>query len=323
VAGANTDASGNYTLSGLPEGGYIVKTCAHCTGLSYVDKYYNDAYSRQDADSVTVAPPGDTGGINFTMETPSLTVTRDLPPVVTPGTTFDVTITFSAPADDFTAIGLTDFAPTGWTVTVNTAWCTPTPMDCLATNNRADYIWGGPYTVGTSFTAVYQVTVPSDAADGTYDFTNGVLEYYLGYDGPYTDDVMGDYQVEVVKGAVIEGLTYEVKGVILGGVTITLDGDTFVVSDDGGFYQIIATTTGEHTVVASKDGFRSQTRTINITNIGGTYTLDFKAVYGLVPNAPNVSYVLACIHKWKFPPEGLGLTVSKVLSVIHAWKFPI
>ena len=52
--------------------------------------------------------------------------------------------------------------------------------------------------------------------------------------------------------------------------------------------------------------------------------MDFKGNNGLVPNAPNVSFVLTCINKWKYPPsDGTGLSISKILSIINAWKYPV
>jgi len=126
-------------------------------------------------------------------------VTRDLPDTVLPLETFKVTVTFTAPANDFNAIGLSEFAPAGWKVKVNAGWCTPAPMDCLASNNKAEIIWAGPYPAGASFTAVYQVTVPGGAANGCI-FNNGVLEYYLGAGvTPYKADITGKSEVEVIS----------------------------------------------------------------------------------------------------------------------------
>jgi hypothetical protein len=131
-------------------------------------------------------------------------------------------------------------------------------------------------------------------------------------------------QVTVVEGAKISGITYEANGARLGGVTITINGSTSVVSAGDGTYQIIATMTDNYTVIANKTGFRDQTQVIEITDLTVLYTLDFKGNNGLVPNTPNISYVLACINRWQFPPgDGTGLSLSKVLSVINAWKFPL
>lgn len=101
----------------------------------------------------------------------------------------------------------------------------------------------------------------------------------------------------MIIGAQISGTTYEADGSIPGGVTITIDGGASIVSAGNGTYQIIATTTGIHTITASKDGFRDQVQAIDISDIYIPYILDFKGNNGLVPNAPDLSYVLACIHK--------------------------
>ena len=97
---------------------------------------------------------------------------------------------------------------------------------------------------------------------------------------------------------VIQGTIYRANGASLGGVTLTLDGTTRVTSDANGTYQIIATTTGFHTIMASETGYRNQTQTIDVTDLTATYPLEFMGDNGLVPNAPNVSFVLACINKW-------------------------
>jgi len=122
-----------------------------------------------------------------------------VPAEVTQGQQFDVTVTFTSPADDFNAIGLTDFAPAGWTVTVDTAWTTPTAMTShTPTANEAVYIWSGPHDAGITFTATYKVKVPDDAALGTYTFPGGELEFYIAETGPFFNSIDAD-QVEVVE----------------------------------------------------------------------------------------------------------------------------
>jgi len=174
------------------------------------------------------------------------------------------------------------------------------------------------------WSSVAAPTVVSTASAYEMWYTEGVDEatepkLYALLDG--SDLALG--YASATTGASIEGHTYEVNGTILANVTVTMDGQDSVVSDGNGFYQITASTTGDHTLVASREGFKNQQQTIGIDALDQTYTLDFKAINGLVPNAPNLSYVLGCINKWKFPPEGFGLSLSKVLSVINAWKFPI
>lgn len=133
---------------------------------------------------------------------------RVLPDTVYPGQTFQVTVTFTSPADDFNAIGLADLAPAGWNVSVDMTECTPgadVDNHPSAKEEEADYIWFGGYDAGTEFTAVYNVTVPSDATPGTYSFIGGTLQYYIGsmviihYNPtwPTMENIAGDYQVVV------------------------------------------------------------------------------------------------------------------------------
>ena len=68
VSEGRTDSNGNYTIPGLPTGSYVVFACAECSGVNFVNEYYQDALSWQDADSVPVTALADTPGINFTLE---------------------------------------------------------------------------------------------------------------------------------------------------------------------------------------------------------------------------------------------------------------
>lgn len=94
------------------------------------------------------------------------------------------------------------------------------------------------------------------------------------------------------------------------------------VTDGSGNYILALPALGAYDVIASITGFRNETQAISVTEVT-TYTLDFVADHGLIPNAPNLSYVLACIHLWKFgaPPCQLGML--KVLAVINDWKNPV
>jgi len=128
---------------------------------------------------------------------------RVVPDAVHSGETFDVTVSFTAPVDKFNAVGLTDLAPDGWDVTVDEAWCTPNADAVLATGDKAEISWFGELDVGfdkdISFTALYKVTVPDDASAGIYAF-DGSVEYYVGEEGPYSEDITGGSEVEVVGG---------------------------------------------------------------------------------------------------------------------------
>jgi len=125
---------------------------------------------------------------------------RTLPPTVEREETFDVIVTFTAPEDKFNAIGLADLCPDGWDVTVNATWCTPTADAVLATGNRAQIGWFGEigkgFDKGTLFSALYKVTVPDYACAGSHTFS-GSLEYWVGSEGPYLENVTGDSEVDV------------------------------------------------------------------------------------------------------------------------------
>ena len=119
---------------------------------------------------------------------------RVLPGSVPRGGTFNVTVNFTAPANNFFLISLTDSAPAGWNVTVNTTWCTPVATSVTGTGNETQIVWAGPFNNGTFFTAVYKVAVPADAGEGYHTFA-GFLKYYFGADGPYRENITGDSQV--------------------------------------------------------------------------------------------------------------------------------
>jgi len=140
---------------------------------------------------------------------------RLLPDTVQGGETFNVRVTFSSPADNFNAIGLTDLCPDGWNVTLNGTWSTPNAGFVKATGNKAEIMWFGPYDSGTTLSALYKVTVPDDAELGIYAF-NGSLEYYLGTEGPFTENITGDSQVEVVGGGGIGVGVWWIVGIIVG-----------------------------------------------------------------------------------------------------------
>jgi hypothetical protein len=128
---------------------------------------------------------------------------RVLPGTVQRGQTFDVTVNFTAPADNFNGISLRDTAPDGWNVTVNEIWCDPYPDGAKVDGgNQAQLIWIGPYNNGTNFTALYKVTVPRGATLGNHNFTftypNYTLIYHIAGSSKIAEDIMGDSEVEVV-----------------------------------------------------------------------------------------------------------------------------
>ncbi len=74
VSGTYTDATGKYTLSGLPEGKVYLRTCVDCiqeegdSALPYVDEYYGDTLDCGSAQFVTVSAGETTSSIDFILE---------------------------------------------------------------------------------------------------------------------------------------------------------------------------------------------------------------------------------------------------------------
>ena len=128
--------------------------------------------------------------------------TRDLPDApVQRGETFDVIVTFTAPSDDFNAIGIIDNIPTGWDIQVDKTWCTPNADQANTVDNQAgnqsQFMWYGPYSSGESFTALYKVTVPAYAEFDTYLF-NGQLGYKIASSARIFKDIGGDSNTDVI-----------------------------------------------------------------------------------------------------------------------------
>jgi len=124
---------------------------------------------------------------------------RKLPDLVKAGDEFEITVTFTSPADGFHAIGLTEIVPADWSVTLDLEWNDPEATLARSPEpEKAEYIWEGPYPVGQEFTAVYKVKVPADAEPGTYTF-GGSLRYYIEpHPAPYyEEDIDGDITVTV------------------------------------------------------------------------------------------------------------------------------
>ena len=61
-ASASTDANGNYTVPGLPNGSY--KVHFRSNNADYINEWYNDKGDSNSADPVSVTAPNDTPGIN-------------------------------------------------------------------------------------------------------------------------------------------------------------------------------------------------------------------------------------------------------------------
>jgi len=143
------------------------------------------------------------GSCDWGTKTPDARPVRALPESATPGQEFQVTVTFTSPGDGFWNVGVRDSVPAGWSVSVDEGWCTP-PADFGRPAEQwtvapVEYAWMGflsHYSAGQEFTTVYRVRVPGDAQPGKYEF-GGVVEYYIGEDGPYEQEIGGDGEVRV------------------------------------------------------------------------------------------------------------------------------
>ena len=67
-AGATTNADGEYTISGLPVGSYVVEFSRNEGGGNYLAQYYGGKASRSEAQTVSVAAGGTTSGIDAEMQ---------------------------------------------------------------------------------------------------------------------------------------------------------------------------------------------------------------------------------------------------------------
>ena len=214
------------------------------------------------------------------------------------------------------AIGVPMAAPAVTSISPSSG---PTTGGISVTISGTGFVNGATVTIGsvaaTDVTFVSSTSITAITPAGTAGAQNVVVTN--------PDSQFGTLTGGFIYGARIKGTTYEANGAILGEVTLTVDATTQVTSATNGTYQLIVATTGSHTIVATETGYRSQTQTVNVTDLTVTYPLNFLGDNGLVPNTPDVSFVLACINKWKYPPtDGTALDISKVLSVINAWKFP-
>ena len=270
--------------------------------------------------------------------------TLRLPSMLYPGDTFEVLVNWTAPVNNFSAIGLTDLAPDGFQVEVNATWCSPNADEVNATGSKAEIAWFGPYDKGTNFTAKYKVTVPGTAAPGSHFFpynncSLSWLEYYFGGDGPYTSCTMGDSEVMVTGPGDIVGETRDVNANLLVNVTVALYKDSSEMGSDisAPNYSITVYVTGQYWLHATKDGFYEISMTnmtvlpdsyINLTTpelLATGYTFDFEGDYGLIPRTCDEAYAVKSVNLWLFPPTDhpeWGLSGWKAMDSVHAWLYP-
>jgi len=132
--------------------------------------------------------------------------TRSLPATVERGETFNVTVNFTSPADDFNGINLRDTAPDGWNVTIDAVlWCDPdADGGKVEGGNQVQLVWIGPYFLpeDENFTVMYKVTVPCGASLGNHsfsvDYPSDVMLRWHIENLVYLANITGDYVLEVI-----------------------------------------------------------------------------------------------------------------------------
>jgi hypothetical protein len=291
------------------------------------------------------APPGQEKTVDISLEVTSETtivVMRDLPPDALdmdaehPGDSFYVYVNFTAPRDNFNAIGLTDLAPAGWDVETDVSWCDPVASWTKGEGNKAEYAWSGEssgYNKNTTFSAKYLVTIPATASPGynywpNCNISEAWVEYWFGPVGPNKSCITGDWQKIVTVPGKVWGETRDVNADLL---TTTLvvcsenpaelgdepeDSDSSTAPD--AIYSEDVDDTGQYYLTASKycwfdlntsamPGTRNPWHDdyINFTTVellAAGYPMDFEGDYGLVPKACTMSYAMKSVNHCLFPP---------------------
>ena len=142
--------------------------------------------------------------------------------------------------------------------------------------------------------------------------------------------IVGDNLELWLDGIPISGVTRAVNCDLLGGALVELlDGEDVITSTTSdsidGSYTLTAPSAGDYQLRASKAGFKTETQPATV----GTepVDLDFCGEHGLIPNAPDVFYVMSCVGCWQFPENQplpcCGLDVFRIMGVVGAWQFPV
>jgi len=285
--------------------------------------------------------------INETLKSPNMLYSGD---------TFEVLVNWTAPINNFSAIGLTDLAPAGFEVEANKTWCSPTANETKSEGNKAEILWYGPYAKGTNFSAKYKLTVPGAAAPGShyfpyYNCSLSWLEYSFDDNGPYTSCTIGDREVVVTVPGDIVGETRDVNANELSAVIVTLCKNASEITSDTSTpnYTIMVNATGDYWLRGSKNGYITldtkwvanstvhpgtpgwnplypqyiNLTTLELLPVGCAF--EFVGDYGLVPTNCTLSYAMKSVNLWLYWPTDhpeRGLSGWKAMQSIYSWQLP-
>jgi hypothetical protein len=218
IANDYTDSNGDYAITGLSTGTYRVKACASCTGLSYVDEFYDNVFDFDfdNAMSVSVTAPDETPNIDFILDGGTISGTIYASDGTTPlaGVDLEINPDIGDPCDPFgvTTVGGDQKTNPDGTYTI----VVPPGTYYLRLNNQeANYIeewWAISGSVRECSLAETVTVLPGEAV---------------------TDK---DFQLE--PGAIISGTVYEMDGItpLIGTEEIAV----MVISGDPCGLQLIA-----------------------------------------------------------------------------------
>ena len=336
----------------------VLTVTANTSGLNVTPPLYTTSFDITAPGSIQVKT------VNVSLEVlapTTIDVVRNLPADALdmdaeyPGDTFDVWVNFTAPVDNFNAIGLTDLAPAGWAVQTDVAWCSPAASETKGEGNKAEYAWFGAFGKGTVFSAKYKVTIPATAANGwnywpNNDGTKAWAEYWFAADGPYTSNVTGEHEKMITVPGKIVGETRDVNADLLTTTLVVCDEQPLEIGDEpedsdsstapAALYKIDVDDTGQYWMEASKycyfplDTWSSDPLakpTPFLIDFGDTaklaagWVFDFEGDWGLVPKACTMSYAMKSVNHWLFQPTGhpeWQLSNWKAMESVHSWQFP-
>jgi len=286
---AVTDASGNYTISGLADGAYTVTPTL--AGYTFTPATANAAISGADVTGLDFTAAS-SGGITYSI---SGTVLGD----IQQGVTVSVDATHSAVTDvsgNYTISGLADGA---YTVTPTLAGYTFTPATANAAISGAD-VTGLDFTAASSGGGTqYTLTVNDGTGSGQYaenDSVNitatvpagkifkewtGDTQYLADTTAASTTVTMPAQNITVTATFDdAQGNTYSLSGTVSGdiqqGVTVSVDATHSATTDASGNYTISGLADGAYTVTPTLAGYTFTPATASATVSGADVTgVDF------------------------------------------------